>query len=93
MKEFNKNKRSKKNMLDCAFLRQDMVNNPPHYTNGGLECIDAMISSQGTEAVKNFCLCNAFKYIWRTKNKNGIEDIDKAIWYLNKYKELTNKNS
>ena len=42
-----------------------------------------------TEAVKDFCLCNAFKYIWRTKNKNGIEDIDKAIWYLNKYKELT----
>ncbi len=67
----------------------DMINKPPHYANGGIECIDAMISSQGTEAVKDFCLCNAFKYIWRTKNKNGIEDIDKAIWYLNKYKELT----
>ena len=67
----------------------DMVNQPPHYTHGGIECIDAMISSQGTEAVKDFCLCNAFKYIWRTKNKNGIEDIDKAIWYLNKYKELS----
>jgi hypothetical protein len=71
----------------------DMVNQPPHYTNGGIECIDAMISSQGVAAVQDFCLCNAFKYIWRTKNKNGIEDIDKAIWYLNKYKELTNKNS
>ena len=67
----------------------DMVNQPPHYANGGIECIDAMISSQGTEAVKDFCLCNAFKYIWRTKNKNGIEDINKAIWYLNKYKELS----
>lgn len=74
-------------------LYKDMVNNPPHYTNGGIECIDAMISSQGTEAVKDFCLCNAFKYIWRTKNKNGIEDIDKAIWYLNKYKELSEDKS
>ncbi len=69
-------------------IQNDMVNNPPHYTSGGIECIDAMIASQGTAAVKDFCLCNAFKYIWRTKNKNGIEDIDKAIWYLNKYKEL-----
>lgn len=66
----------------------DMVNSPPHYTNGEIECIDAMIASQGIDAVKDFCICNAFKYIWRTKYKNGIEDIDKAIWYLNKYKEL-----
>lgn len=70
-------------------LDVDMVNSPPHYASGGIECIDAMISSQGTDAVKDFCLCNAFKYIWRTKNKNGIEDVDKAIWYLNKYKELS----
>jgi len=67
---------------------KDMVNNPSHYTHGGVECIDAMIASQGKKAVKDFCLCNAFKYIWRTKHKNGVEDIDKAIWYLNKYKEL-----
>ena len=67
---------------------KDMVNNPPHYANGGIECIDAMIAAQGEAAVSDFCLCNAFKYIWRTKHKNGIEDVDKAIWYLNKYKEL-----
>ena len=29
-----------------------------------------------------FCLCNAFKYLWRYKNKNGAEDIKKARWYL-----------
>lgn len=74
--------------MDNIKTQIDMVNSPPHYINGGIECIDAMIASQGTTAVKDFCLCNAFKYIWRTKNKNGIEDIDKAIWYLNKYKEL-----
>ncbi len=70
----------------------DMINNPPHYAGGDIECIDAMIASQGITSVKDFCLCNAFKYIWRTKHKNGIEDINKAIWYLNKYKELSGQN-
>lgn len=66
----------------------DNVNHPSHYTQGGIECIDAMIAAFGKEAVSNFCLCNAFKYIWRTKHKNGEEDVDKALWYLDKYKEL-----
>ena len=40
------------------------------------------------EAVLDFCICNAFKYLFRWKNKNGVEDITKANWYLNKYLEL-----
>lgn len=67
---------------------EDIVNHPSHYTQGGIECIDAMKSAFGGEAVENFCLCNAFKYVWRNRDKNGVEDIDKAIWYLNKLKEL-----
>ena len=66
----------------------DTVNNPKHYTEGGIECIDVMIQTQGIEAVKSFCLCNAFKYIWRHENKNGLEDIKKARWYINKYIEV-----
>lgn len=50
-----------------------------------------MISAYGEEVVANFCMCNAFKYIWRFNNKNGIEDVNKALWYLNKMKELQNK--
>lgn len=65
------------------------VNHPSHYNQGGIECIDAMVSAFGKEAVGNFCICNAFKYVWRAKQKNGEEDLDKAIWYLNKVKELT----
>lgn len=64
------------------------VTHPSHYTQGGIECIDAMQSAFGKEAVANFCKCNAFKYIWRAEHKNGLQDIDKSIWYLNKYKEL-----
>ena len=66
----------------------DNVNHPKHYETGKFECIDVMIETQGIEAVKNFCICNAFKYIYRHKNKNGCEDVKKAIWYLNKYIEL-----
>lgn len=65
------------------------VNHPSHYNQGNIECIDAMIAAFGKEAVENFCLLNAFKYVWRSRNKNGTEDIDKAIWYLTYVKELS----
>lgn len=70
----------------------EAVNHPSHYNQGGIECIDAMVAAYGKEAVENFCLCNAFKYVWRNRDKNGFEDIDKAIWYLNKIKELVEVN-
>ena len=41
----------------------DNVNHPSHYETGKFECIDVMIETQGIEATKNFCVCNAFKYI------------------------------
>ena len=66
----------------------DNVNRPAHYNTGKYESIDVMVETQGVDAVKNFCVCNAFKYIYRHKFKNGLEDIKKAIWYLNKYVEL-----
>jgi hypothetical protein len=55
----------------------DNVNHPKHYTQvEGHECID--FSRHMT-----FVLGNAFKYLWRARNKNGIEDLKKARWYLN----------
>lgn len=60
------------------------VNRPAHYTSGGIECIDAMQAAFGDEAVKDFCLCNAFKYLWRHRQKNGVEDLKKCRWYLNR---------
>ena len=67
----------------------DNVNHPAHYETNGIECIDAMVASQGAEAVRNYCVCNAFKYIWRHQHKGkSDEDIQKAIWYLNRYLNL-----
>lgn len=65
------------------------VNHPEHYNNGKIECIDAMISTFGKDSVAEFCIINAFKYLWRYKYKSKpTEDVKKAIWYLNKYLEL-----
>jgi hypothetical protein len=47
-----------------------------------------MIEVFGIEAVKNFCLCNVWKYRYRAADKNGEEDLDKSDWYMNKYIEL-----
>ena len=65
------------------------VNHPSHYCTGKYECIDVMLETQGIEATKNFCLCNAFKYLYRHDGKNGLEDIKKAKWYIDKYIELS----
>lgn len=61
----------------------DPVNHPSHYTQGGIECIDALeAATMGLEGIEAVCTANAIKYAWRWKQKNGVEDIDKAIWYL-----------
>lgn len=50
--------------------------NPDHYKNQtSLECIEAMEIIFGRDAVIDFCICNAWKYIWRWKHKNGQEDL------------------
>ena len=67
----------------------DPVNHPSHYTQGGMECIDEMVMLFGKASVMHFCLCNAWKYRKRAMFKNGQEDLDKADWYLSKYKELS----
>ena len=66
----------------------DMVNHPQHYTQGGIECIDAMKSAFGADELAVYCKIAAFKYIWRCELKNGSEDVKKAILYLQKFLEL-----
>ena len=60
----------------------DNVNKPAHYTQGSIECIDAIAEVvkelKGMEAVNT---ANVMKYMWRWKHKNGIEDVKKAAWY------------
>ena len=69
------------------------VDHPSHYNQGGIECWDAMESAFGKDAVMTFCQLNAFKYLWRCKDKNGWEDVLKAMKYLEKYKSLKGGDS
>ena len=63
----------------------ERVNHPPHYNAGGIECIDALEAATiGLEGIEAFCTANAIKYLWRWKKKNGAEDLQKAIWYINR---------
>ena len=68
-------------------LVDDMVNHPPHYNQKGIECIDAI------EAATDV----GFEYYLQgniiNKYKNGIEDLEKAQWYLNKLIGIKNANT
>lgn len=71
----------------------DNINHPPHYNNSparcdcgrSIECIDV---TRHTE----FNIGNALKYLWRYKDKNGVEDLKKAIWYINDQIKLIDTN-
>ena len=66
------------------------INDASHYTQGGIECIDAMKASMSDEAFKGLLKGNVIKYIWRYEKKvNPLEDLKKAKWYLERLiKEL-----
>lgn len=72
----------------------DNVNHPLHYTQGGIECIDALEAAtcnlRGIEAI---CVGNAIKYLWRQDKKNGIEDLKKAIWYIERLISLKSEET
>ena len=68
-------------------LVDDMVNHPPHYNQYGIECIDAIQACTG-KGFAFYLQGNILKYLWRYDYKNGIEDLKKAQWYLNKLIEI-----
>jgi hypothetical protein len=62
----------------------DLVNAPPHYRQGDIECIDAIRSALTDEEFRGYVKGNAMKYLWREKHKGGDEDLKKAAWYLSR---------
>ena len=67
-------------------MTKDNVNSPSHYTQAdGLECIDAITAAvSGKIGIEAVCVANVTKYLWRYELKNGLEDVKKAQWYLNR---------
>ena len=65
----------------------DPVNKPVHYNVGGIEAIEAIMAATNEQA-EGYLQGNIMKYIWRDRYKNGLEDLQKAQWYLNKLIEV-----
>ena len=62
----------------------NMVSHPPHYqSKSGLEVIEAIEAfTEGLVGIEAVDTGNVLKYICRWKHKNGIQDLEKAMWYL-----------
>jgi len=69
---------------DSSSEESDLVNHPAHYTNGEIECIDAIKSSMDISSFRGYLKGNIIKYVWRYEHKNKFEDLQKAQWYLNR---------
>lgn len=65
------------------------VNHPSYYNTGSVECIEAIksVTSGIEDGYLAFLTGQVIKYIWRWYNKNGIEDLEKCTWYLDRLKE------
>jgi len=74
-----------KNKDQAPTANVDMVEHPPHYTTGFVECIDAIQASMTQEAFLGYCKGNVLKYVWRAGLKGAAaQDLEKAEWYLNR---------
>ena len=69
---------------------KDNVNRPSHYRKGKVECIDAIKSATG-DGYQFYLQGNIIKYMWRFNHKNGLEDLQKAQWYLSELIQLKKK--
>lgn len=72
-------------------MANDPVNHPSHYTNGDIECIDAIKASMTHEEFIGYLKGCAFKYLWRYRLKEDPkQDLEKAQWYINKLNSVVN---
>lgn len=78
---------AKELLLKESIAPKDNVNHPSHYNQGKIECIEAMEAMLSPEEFRGFLRGSIFKYQWRVMNKNGVEDLEKAKWYLEKLLE------
>lgn len=92
------NKKSTKDMRHLEYMayraeeerkmqEEDMVNSPAHYNKAGIETIDAL-QAMLNNGFDYYLQGNIVKYLWRYRYKNGVEDLKKAQWYLNKLIEV-----
>lgn len=62
----------------------DMVNHPPHYGTGEIECIDYIEDFLTKEEWIGYLRGNIAKYLHRWRYKSGLQDLEKAAWYMDR---------
>lgn len=73
----------RKQRTEALEKQQDVVNHPSHYTQSGIECIEAIKASMSAEEFAGYLKGNTVKYLWRYRLKGKAqEDLQKADWYL-----------
>lgn len=58
-----------------------MVDHPPHYTQGGIECIQAIRAALTADEYRGYLKGAIIKYAWRERHKNRLQDVRKLGWY------------
>ena len=79
-------------VLPSSVVKNDNVNHPKHYCKGGLECIQVIKAQLTPEQYEGYLYGNVIKYMWRWKEKDGLEDLRKAAKYLEWLQEEVKKN-
>lgn len=69
-------------------ISKDEVNHPEHYTDGGIECIDAIEAALTEEEFRGYLKGNIIKYVWRERKKGGMTSMRKAGWYTDRFLSL-----
>lgn len=71
---------------------EDVVNHPTHYTNGSIECIEAIEAQLTAEEYRGYLKGNIAKYLWRERHKGNLESLKKAQWYLDRLTDFLESN-
>jgi metallophosphoesterase superfamily enzyme len=78
----------KKQEEKVFIMAGDLINHPPHYNKGEIECIDAIEAMLTEEEYVGYLRGNSLKYRWRFRYKDGKQDLEKANWYENRLMDV-----
>ena len=79
-------------MASIKDQKPDMVNNPPHYNKTNRECIDIIEDSLTKNEFIGYLKGTIIKYTYRYPDKAGHEDLEKAVWFINKLRDQEGSN-
>lgn len=70
--------------MESSEKKNDVVNHPSHYTAGKIEVIRIQEDQLTEDEYRGYIKGQVIKYVTRERHKNGLEDLKKAQWYLNR---------